>query len=361
MNTGAVVLSIFMMWSCGEGATQQQSQSKVYQSAVVQAEDITVERKFSAAIRGRQDIEIFAQVAGTITKVCVTEGQQVKKGQSLFVIDQIPYDAARKMADANVEAAEAGVATAKLVAESKQKLFDRGVVSAFELQTAQNGYATAKAQLAQAKAAKISADNNYNYTLVKSPADGVVGTIPFRVGALVSPQTPTPLTTVSDNSTMYVYFSMGENTLLDLIYEYGSKQKALSSLSEVSLQLGNGKIYDNKGKVESISGVINPRTGSVSVRAVFANKERILHSGASGNIILPQHYKGVITLPKSATYEIQDQIYVYKVADGTALSTRITVAPYSTVEKYVVLSGITAGDEILTEGVAFVHNGDKVK
>lgn len=354
------MLSLFVLSACG-GKAPQQMQQVSYATAVVETGDITVERRYSAAIRGRQDINIFAQVAGTITKVCVTEGQVVRRGESLFVIDQIPFEAAKQIADANVEAAEAAVATAQLVAESKQTLFDRGVVSNFELQTAKNTLATAKAQLAQARAAKITADNNYNYTLVKSPADGVVGTIPFRVGALVSPQTPTPLTTVSDNSTMYVYFSIGENALLDLIYEHGSMESALKAMPEVVLQLGNGKVYAERGRIESVSGVINTSTGTASVRAVFPNRGRILHSGASGNIILPQLYKDCITIPKSATFEIQDKIYVYKVVDGTAHSTLIEVAKSSTVDKYVVVSGLVAGDEILTEGVAFVHNGDKVK
>lgn len=356
----AAALCLFVMCSCG-GEAPQQAHQAVYATQIVEKSTITVERSYSAAIRGRQDIDIFPQVAGTITKVCVTEGQRVRRGESLFVIDQVPYKAAKQMADANVEAAKAAVATAQLVADSKQKLFERGVVSQFELSTANNTLATAKAGLAQALAAQVNADNNYNYTMVKSPADGVVGTIPFRVGALVSPQIPQPLTTVSDNSTMYIYFSMGENALLDLVFEHGSMDAALKAMPEVSLEMGNGKLYPHKGRIESVSGVINTSTGSASVRAVFPNSGRMLYSGASGNIIIPQHYTDCIVIPKSATYEIQDQIYVYKVKDGVANSARIEVAKTGTVDQYVVLSGIEAGDEILIEGVAFVHNGDKVK
>ncbi len=359
-KSGALALALFVLCGCAETAPQQ-SQGQVYATQIVEKGSVSIERKYSAAIRGRQDIDIFPQVAGTITKVCVTEGQRVAEGQSLFVIDQVPYQAAKQMADANVEAAQAAVATAKLVAESKQKLFDRGVVSDFELQTAKNTYATAKAQLAQALAAQVSADNNLSYTLVKSPASGVVGTIPFRVGTLVSPQIPTPLTTVSDNSTMYVYFSMGENALLDLILQHGTMDSALKAMPEVSLVLGNGKMYEHKGKIESVSGVINTSTGTASVRAVFPNGGRLLHSGASGTIVMPQHYTDCIVVPKTATFEIQDQVYIYKVEDGIAKSTRITVAPISTVEEYVVLSGLEAGEKILAEGVAFVHNGDKVE
>ncbi|MBQ7855806.1 MAG: efflux RND transporter periplasmic adaptor subunit [Alistipes sp.] len=345
----------------GCAGTEQQQQVRHYETLTLAAQDVTTSQRYSASIRGRQDIDIFPQVSGTITKVCVKEGQVVRRGESLFVIDQVPFDAALKMADANVEAAEAAVATADLVAKSKQKLFDRGVVSEFELQTAKNTLATCKAQLAQAKAAQINASNNYSYTMVKSPADGVVGTIPFRVGTLVSPQLPQPLTTVSDNSTMYVYFSIGENALLDLIAECGSMDKVLASLPEVSLLLNNGKEYAHKGRIESISGVINASTGSVSVRAVFPNKGRTLHSGASGNILLPQRYEQAIVIPKRATFEILDQIYAYKVVDGLAVATKIEVARVSTTADYIVTEGLAAGDEILLEGVALVHNGDRVK
>lgn len=355
----AVVVCPMILAGCGDG--QPRMQMRDYATKIVEKESVTLSQDYSATIRGQQDIEIFPQVSGTITSVCVTEGEEVRRGQTLFIIDQVPFDAALKMADANVEAAEAAVATAQLTADSKRKLFDRGVVSEFELLTAQNALATAKAQLAQMKAAQVNAANNYSYTLVKSPSAGVVGTIPFRVGALVSPQTQRPLTTVSDNAQMYVYFSMTENRMLDLVCDHGSMKEALKSLPDVSLLLNNGKLYDEKGRIESISGVINTSTGTVSLRAVFPNTRRILHSGASGNVRMPVEYRDCIVIPKTATYELQDKIYVYKVVDGKAVATRITVAPTSTVGEYIVSSGLNAGDEIVVEGVSLLHDGDTVK
>lgn len=355
----AIVACSVVFAACGDGRRQEHMRS--YATKIIETENVTLSQDYSATIRGQQDIEIFPQVSGTITRVCVTEGEEVRRGQTLFVIDQVPFEAALKMADANVEAAEAAVATAQLTADSKRKLFDRGVVSEFELLTARNALATAKAQLAQMKAAQVNAANNYSYTLVKSPSAGVVGTIPFRVGALVSPQTQRPLTTVSDNAQMYVYFSMTENRLLDLVYDHGSMKEALKSLPEVSLLLNNGRLYDEKGRIESVSGVINTSTGTASLRAVFPNPRRILHSGASGNVRVPVEYRGCIVIPKTATYELQDKIYVYKVADGRAVSTQIAVAPASTVGEYIVLSGLSAGDEIVVEGVALLHDGETVK
>lgn len=359
LQQAVLMLCCVVLCSCGGEQTHQVARD--YKTQVLEQRDIALSQEYSATIRGRQDIDIFAQVGGTITKVCVSEGEVVRRGQSLFVIDQVPYEAALQMADANVEAAEAAVATAQLTADSKQTLYNRGVISEYELSTARNMLATCKAQLAQAKAAQVSANNNYTYTLVKSPADGIVGTIPFREGSLVSPQTPQPLTTVSDNSQMYVYFSMTENALLALLERYGSIDDMIKSMPEVSLVMSNGKEYMHKGRIESVSGVINTSTGTVSVRAVFPNAERMLHSGASGNILVSQTTAGAIYVPKSATFEIQDKIYVYKSVDGVARQTLITVAPIGTTENYVVTAGLSAGDEIVIEGVALLRDGDCVK
>ncbi len=360
LTAGAIaVLCAATLSACG--SIEREHRAADYATMIVEKGEITLYQDYSATIRGRQDTDIFPQVSGTITQVCVKEGDEVRRGQTLFVIDQVPYKAALQMADANVQAAEAAVATASLTADSKQKLFDKGVVSDFDLQTARNALATAQAQLAQMRAAQVSAANNYSYTTVKSPSDGVVGTIPYRAGALVSPQIQRPLTTVSDNSQMYVYFSMTENRLLDIVSNHGSMREAVKAMPEVSLVLNNNTLYAEKGRVESVSGVINPSTGTVSLRAVFPNKGGLLHSGASGNVRMPAEYKDCIVIPKTATFEIQDRIYVYKVADGVAHSAPIDVATISTTNEYIVTNGLAAGDEIVTEGVALLHEGDRVK
>ena len=198
---------------------------------------------YSATIRGRQDIDIYPQVSGTLTKVCVTEGQRVKNGQTLFIIDQVPYEAALQTAVANVKSAEAALATAQLTYESKEELYKENVVSAFDLSTAKNSLLSAKAQLAQAKAQEVNARNNLSYTVVKSPSDGVIAMLPYRVGALVGPSIPQALTTVSDNSDMYVYFSLTENELLSLINQYKNMDEALKNMPEVELKLIDGSVY----------------------------------------------------------------------------------------------------------------------
>lgn len=327
----------------------------------VQPSDKVISTSYSATIRGRQDIDIYPQVSGFITKLCVEEGQTVRRGQVLFVIDQVPYQAALQTAEANVEAATASLATAKLTYDSKKELRARNVVSDFDLKTAENAWLSAKAQLAQMKAQELSARNNLSYTEVKSPCDGVVGTLPYRVGALVSANLPQPLTTVSDNSDMYVYFSMTENQLLALTRQYGSKSAALKDMPAVELQLNDKSVYSERGKIETISGVVDRSTGTASLRAVFPNGSGLLYSGTSGNIILPVAKTGSLVIPQVTTFEIQDKVYVYKVVDGKATSAPVSVTRVNGGQEYIVDEGLSEGDIIVAEGVGLLREGTPIK
>lgn len=345
--------------ACGQAP--QQMPASEYAVLTVSTSDRTVPTSYSATIRGRQDIDVLPQVSGTIAKMHVVEGQTVKAGQILFTIDQVPYKAALQTAEANVAAAKAGVATAQLVYDSKKELFAKEIVSEFDLRSAENSLLSAKAQLAQAEAQAVNARNSLSYTEVKAPSNGVVGTLPYRVGALVGPSLPQPLTTVSDNSSMYVYFSMNENRLLSLIREYGSMEKVMEAMPEVQLQLSDGSIYGSAGRIESISGVVDRSTGSVQLRAVFPNAERMLHSGSTGNVVMPNVRRGVVVVPQTATFELQDKIYVYKVVDGRASASMITVDKISDGREYIVLSGLEPGDVIVAEGVGLMREGTPVK
>ncbi|GFZ40135.1 hemolysin D [Bacteroides nordii] len=332
-----------------------------YEVMTVSPSDRVLSSMYSATIRGRQDIEIYPQVSGTLTKVCVTEGQRVKNGQALFIIDQVPYEAALQTALANVEAAKATLATAQLTYDSKQELYRQNVVSEFDLSTAKNSLLAAKAQLAQVKAQEVNARNNLSYTVVKSPADGVVGTLPYRVGALVSASLPEALTTVSDNSDMYVYFSMTENQLLGLIRQYGSKEGALKQMPAIDLLLNDKSAYSEKGRIETISGVIDRSTGTVSLRAVFPNEGGLLHSGGAGNVIVPVQKAGAIVIPQAATYEIQDKVFVYKVVDGKAQSAPVQVTRVNGGKEYIVDSGLESGEVIVVEGVGLLREGTPIQ
>ena len=355
----ALVACCMAVVSCGQAPTQQRAAE--YSVQTITTTDRTIPTNYSATIRGRQDIAIYPQVSGTISQVCITEGQRVTKGQTLFIIDQVPYKAALRTAEANVEAAKAAVATAQLTYDSKKELFSRNVVSQYDLSTAENNLLTAKAQLAQAEAQLVNAANNLSYTEVKSPSNGVVGVLPYRVGALVSASIPQPLTTVSDNSSMYVYFSMTENQLLALVRQYGTLDSALVQMPDLQLQLNDQSIYEEKGRIETISGVIDRQTGTVSVRAVFPNGKRLLHSGASGCVLMPNTYTDCIVIPQEATVKQQDKIIVYKVVDGKATSTLITVADVNDGRTYIVTDGLNVGDEIVSKGAGLVREGMTVK
>lgn len=356
---GGIILTFMLsMTACTEAPKVEPVAA--YESMTVALADAEIANKFSASIRGRQDINIMPQVSGTISKVCVKEGETVKSGQMLFVIDQVPYRAALTTAEANVKAAEASVATAELTLESKRELFARNVISQYDLSMAENHLLTAEAAMAQAEAQRVNAANSLSYTVVKAPANGVVGTIPFRVGALVGPSMPQPLTTVSDNSEMYVYFSMNETLLLSLTRQYGSMDKALEALPKPELMLSDGSTYEHVGRIESISGVIDQTTGSISLRAVFPNPGRLLHSGSSGNVVLRYQEKDCIIIPCIATYEVQDKKFVYKPIDGKAVSQMVDVVNYDGVN-YIVKGGLEAGDVIITEGVAMLREGAPVE
>lgn len=343
------------------GGTTESSEAVEYPILSVSTSNETLDKSYSATIRGRQDIDIYPQISGKITSVRVKEGEVVRKGQTLFVIDRVPYEAALRVAEANLAAAKVGVESAELEYNSTKELFENDVVSSYELQQSLNSLHSAQATLAQMEAQQIDAANNLSYTEVTSPSNGVVGTIPYREGALVSASMATPLTTVSDNSEMYVYFSMDENSLLDMLQQYGSVEKALAQMPDVQLQLSNGSIYNHTGRVESISGVISQTTGTVSLRAIFDNPDRLLHSGANGSILFPEHYDNVITIPQESTFELQDKVLVYKVVDGVTRSTQITVSPINDGRKYIVTGGLEVGDQIIAAGAGLLKEGMPVK
>ena len=355
----AAVMACFMAAvSCGQATTAMGPAE--YAVMTIATTDREIPINYSATIRGRQDIAIYPQVSGTIFELCVNEGQTVSKGQPLFIIDQVPYKAALQTAEANVAAAKAGVATAQLTYDSKKELYAKNVVSQYDLLTAENTLLTAKAQLAQAEAQRVNAANNLSYTVVKAPANGVVGTLPYRVGALVSASISKPLTTVSDNSDVYVYFSMTENQLLNLTRQYGSIANTLKNMPDVRLVLNDGSVYDRTGRIESISGVIDTSTGSVQLRAVFPNADGLLHSGGAGSVIVPNIHKDCVVVPQVATFELQNKVYVYKVEDGKATSSMIDVEKINNGREYIVKSGLTPGDVIVAEGVGLLREGTPI-
>ena len=356
----ALTLVATLFVGCKEEQTTTKKRTREYNAMVLTTASRKLSSTYSASIRGKQDVDIRTKVQGYITDIKVKEGSIVRQGQTLFIIDQVPYQAALATAEANVDVAKAQVDAAELSAKSKEMLFEEKIISDFDLRMARTNLASAKAQLAQAQANELTASNNLSYTLVKSPVDGVVGTLPFRIGTLVSPSDSTPMTSVSDNSEMYVYFSMSESQVLSLKRQYGALENALQELPAVELQLSDGTVYSEKGTIEAISGIIDPTTGSVTLRAKFPNKKRLLISGGSGTVILPHRQDGCVVIPQSATYEVQDKVYAYKVENGVAKAKIIGVFEISNGKEYIVESGLIEGDTIIVDGIGILRDDTPV-
>jgi membrane fusion protein (multidrug efflux system) len=322
----------------------------------------SMQQSYPATIKGIQDVEIRPKASGFLTKVCVKEGQNVGAGQLLFVIDNETYQAQVRQAQAAVNTAQAQCNTAKLSYDNSQQLFKNNVIGEFELKSAQNTYESAKAQLAQAKAALASAKEALSFCYVKSPASGVVGTIPFKVGALVSGSSAQPLTTVSNINTMEVYFSVTEKDMLDMSKTAGSAHAAINGIPPVKLQLADGTIYNHEGKVVKMSGVIDASTGTVQMIAQFSNPERLLKSGGSGSIIIPRHNSSAIIIPQSVVSQVQDKKFVYVLGkDNKVKYTEITVNPQNDGNSYIVTSGLNVGDKYVTNGITKLSDGMEIK
>ncbi|MDE7411353.1 MAG: efflux RND transporter periplasmic adaptor subunit [Paramuribaculum sp.] len=339
--------------SCSDNTQQQQAMAPQIATMTIQLSEAQNESSYPALIKGKTDIAIRPQVTGFITKVCVDEGQKVHKGQPLFIIDQVQFQAAVDNAQAAVNSAATRVKTAQMTADTKRQLLEKNIISSYEYQLADNDLQTARAALAQAQSALVTAQKNLSYTTVTAPSDGVVGVIPNREGSLASPSSAQPLTTISDNSQVYAYFSLTEKDLLDMT-DGGTRSldAAIQAMPAVQLRLANGTVYPQEGKVATVSGVIDNATGSASVRALFNNASGMLRSGNTGTIIVPVQQEEAIVIPQKATFEIQDKKFVYTLNDSNKIaSTPITVQSINDGKTYVVTSGLQPGQRIAIEGV----------
>lgn len=355
------VLTAVMLTSCGSKSNKMGEASNDFAVETIQTTTADLKTSYPATIKGMQDIEIRPKVSGYLVKLLVDEGATVRKGQPLFLIDSEQYRATVKAAKAQIRVCRANIATQKLTVDNKRMLFKQNIISSYDLKMAENTLASYEAQLAAAEAQLQSAQDNLRWCTVTSPADGVVGSIPYRVGSLVSGQSAEALTTVSNISKMYVYFSMTEKQLLALTREAGGVNAAIKKMPAVSLVLSDGTTYSQSGTISTVSGVIDPSTGSVQMRATFDNAQHILRSGGTGSILIPTHASDAIMVPQSATFDVQDKKFVYVVnADKSVATREITVLPQNNGQTYVVASGLRAGERIVVDGVNQLKNGQKI-
>ncbi len=364
LNALAVsIVSVGLLSSCS-GKQQGQMQQQAPEIAVITVEPTTshLDETYPAIIKGKTDIDIRPQVTGFITIVHVDEGDYVRKGQTLFTLDQVQYQAAVDQAQAAVNSANVAVQNAQIQADNQRRLYDKNIISESQYTTSANQLSQAKASLEQARAALTSAKKNLAFTVVTSPSDGVVGSIPNREGSLASPSSAQPLTTVSDNKQVYAYFSLNEKDLLSLT-DNGkySLDSQIDKMPAVKLLLPNGQMYPLEGKIATVSGVINNTTGAASVRALFNNENGLLRSGSTGQILIPQNNDNAILVPQKATYELQDRRYVYVVNDSNKVHSQlITVLANNDGANFVVTSGLNPGDKVVIEGVGTKVRDDMV-
>ena len=330
---------------------------------------------YPATIKGVQDVEIRPKTSGFITRINVHEGQSVGAGQILFVIDNETFQAqvrqaqaAVNQAQAAINTAEAQLNTAKLQYDNSVQLHSNGVIGDFELQSSKNAYTSAQAQvnqtkaaLAQAQAALASARENLSFCYVKSPASGVVGSLPYKVGALVSASSQPALTTVSNISAMEVFFSMTEKDVLEMTKSAGGLNAAVNAYPPVKLKLADGTVYPHEGRVVKVSGVIDAATGTVSMIARFPNPEHLLKSGGSGSILVERSNNSAIIIPQSCVLEVQDKKFVYVMgADKKVKYTEIKVDPQNDGNNFIVTSGLKTGDQYVTNGLTKLTDGMEI-
>lgn len=363
MRRDFVIISMIILSVCFTSCKEKKTQKEVpsYATMVVSTSDQTIKQEYTARLTGKQIVEVRPQVSGNITKICINEGDAVRRGQALFVIDQVPYRAALQVAIANVKSAEAKLATAQMNYQSELKLKESQVVSDFSVQTTQNALQEAKAALALAKAQEVNARNNLSYTVVKSPVNGSASMIPWHVGSLVSSSISEPLVTVADDHEIYAYFSITEKQVISLIDQYGSMEAFIRQTPPVNLKLATGTVYDKPGRISAVSGTVDDQTGAITLRAVFPNPNRLLHNGGTATVVLPTALKNSIVIPQEATYELQNRIFVYKVIDGKTKATPVEVFRLNNGREYIVEKGLQVGDTIIAQGAGLLREGVEIK
>lgn len=360
----AIALTII---SCGNDKNSQANTAPPpanYQVFKLSPMTAVMQTEYPATLQGQQNIEIRPKIDGYIDKIYIDEGATVKKGQLLFRISAPQYQQDVNTASASISSAAADVKAAELQMKKTKSLVDQEIISKFELESAEYTLQARKAALSQAQASLSNARTNLGYANVVSPVDGVVGTIPYRLGSLVNGTTPMPLTTVSSIGNVYAYFSLNEKQLLEFSRQYTGNTLAakLKQLPEVTLKLADGTEYPEKGRVETIAGLINTQTGSASFRATFPNPVGLLRSGGSAVVSIPVTANDALVVPQRSTYELQGKRFVYKVNEkNQVISSEITIETLAAGQYFVVTGGLKAGDVVVYESTSSLVDSTVIK
>ena len=345
-----ITLSVVFFTSCKNNEQpQQQARGPIpFNIKSIKKQDVVVNQEYSANLEGQQNVEIRPKVSGFIQKIYVDEGQVVKKGQLLFKLET-------QTLNQDASAAKARINVAQVEVDRLIPLVERNIISSVQLETA-------KANLAQAKSNYSSIIANINYANITSPVNGVIGSLPYREGSLVSSAIVEPLTTVSDTKKVRAYFSMNEKQLLDFTRTFKGQtmQEKINKIPEVSLVLIDNTVYTHTGKIETINGLINKRTGSTECRAVFQNSDGILRSGGSGIIKIPFVQKDVVLIPQIAVFERQGKYHLFVVGEGNKVNEKVIEVIGTKDLDYIVSNGIEEGELVVVEGVSKLVEGQEI-
>lgn len=359
----AIVLG-FAIISCSTSTSQPALQGpQAFDVTKLKTENVQVYHEYAANIEGIQNIDIRPKVDGFIEEIYIDEGIQVKKGQKLFTLEAEELNQQVKAAKANVELAQAQMEAAQVEVDKLKPLVDKNIIGEIQLRSAISNHNAAKAQWNVTKATYQNAKENLAYTIITSPVDGIVESLPYKVGSLVGRNEPQPLTTVSNINEVYAYFSINEKMLLDFNRQFkgGNIQEQIAQMAEVELTLADGKSYSYKGRIETITGMVNPRTGSVNYRAKFPNPEMLLRSGNSGKIRLSSNVENALLVPQKSTFEIQGRRFVYAVdVNNTVISKSINIdQTYN--DYFIINSGLSRGETIVANGLIKLREGMVIK
>lgn len=360
--TSAAFILLAMTTGCKKEAQQQQTPIPELAVMTVEPTNTSLDTSYPTTLEGENDVQIRPQATGFLTRVCVQEGQKVSKGQVLFEIDKVQLQAAVEQAQAAVAVAQANVNTAQTNCNNNKILYDKQIIGAPAYQTSVDALNAAKAQMQQAQANLIAARKNLSYAVVTAPASGVIGAIDIKEGSLVSPSTL--FTILSNNSEMQASFSFTQNELFELTQNGArSIQQTIAAMPPVKLQLANGEIYGQQGKIVSISGVLDQSTRSVTAKAIFPNPDGLLHSGNTGKVLIPTSYENVILIPQNSTYTSQDMRFAYVVNDSNAVhAVPVKVSKQDDGQSFIVTEGLKPGERIVVEGVGIsVQDGMTIK
>jgi RND family efflux transporter MFP subunit len=361
--TALSVIAAAYLSSCSQvQGTQAAPPPQSLPVMALNAAPATTYLEYSTNVEGTTNVEIRPQVSGYLDKIYVEEGAYVTQGQPLFKINDRPYDEQVNNAQANITAAKANLEKAAIEVNRLQPLVDNHVISDVQLKAAQAAYDAAKAEVNQTQAASNNAGINLGYTLIKAPVSGYIGRIPFKVGALVGKGEAQPLTLVSDVKEVYAYFGMSENDFLKFTSQFPGKTIAekIKALPPVELQLADKSIYASKGRIELMEGQFDRSIGAITFRATFPNTERLLRSGITGKIRIPQANTGLLPVPQTSTYEIQDKIFVFVVGDSSKVIGRQLHIVGKTTDYYLVDRGVQSGDKIVFAGMDRLTDGSVI-